>query len=93
MPAFAMDLHKSVLPAQGGMDLRKAEWRPATSEEHPMARHSPAKSKFKKKVEAVMHEYKEGSLHSGSGGKVKSRKQAVAVALSEGRRASRKKGY
>ena len=34
-------------------------------------------------VERVMHEYKEGDLKSGNGGKVKSRKQAVAIALSE----------
>ena len=33
----------------------------------------------------VMHEYKRGQLHSGSrkGPKVKSRKQAVAIAMSE----------
>jgi hypothetical protein len=42
-------------------------------------------SKGKGKVEKVMHEYKEGSLKSGGGGKVKSRKQAVAIALSEAR--------
>lgn len=34
-----------------------------------------------------MKEYKEGDLRSGSGGKVKSRKQAVAIALSEARKA------
>jgi hypothetical protein len=36
-----------------------------------------------------MHEYKEGKLHSGSkkGPKVKSRKQAIAIALSEAREA------
>ena len=34
-------------------------------------------------VERVMHEYKEGDLKSSSGDKVKSRKQAVAIALSE----------
>ena len=39
----------------------------------------------KKKVKKVMHEYKHGSLKSGSGGKVKSRKQAIAIALSEAR--------
>jgi len=41
-----------------------------------------------KKVEKVMREYKEGELHSGSkkGPKVKSRKQAVAIALSEARK-------
>lgn len=37
-----------------------------------------------KKVGKVMHEYKEGTLHSGKKGPVvKSRKQAVAIALSE----------
>ena len=41
----------------------------------------------KNKIEKVMHEYKEGTLKSGSGGKVTSRKQAVAVALSEARKA------
>lgn len=40
------------------------------------------------KVEKVMHEYKTGELHSGSakGPKVKSRKQAIAIALSEARK-------
>lgn len=37
------------------------------------------------KVQKVMHEYKEGTLHSGSkkGPVVKSRKQAIAIAMSE----------
>lgn len=40
--------------------------------------------KGKKKVKKVMREFKAGTLHSGKGGKVvKSRKQAVAIALSE----------
>ncbi|MEO8048782.1 MAG: DUF6496 domain-containing protein [Acidobacteriota bacterium] len=43
--------------------------------------------KGKGKVEKVMHEFKEGSLKSSSGKKVTNRKQAVAVALSEARRA------
>lgn len=38
---------------------------------------------MKQKVRKVMKEYKEGSLKSGSGAKVKSRKQAVAIAMSE----------
>ncbi len=38
----------------------------------------------KETVERVMHEFKHGELRSGtSGQKVKSRKQAVAIALSE----------
>jgi len=37
-----------------------------------------------KKVGKVMGEYKEGTLHSGKGGKiVKNPKQAVAIAISE----------
>ncbi len=41
------------------------------------------------KIRKVMREFKKGSLRSGSkrGPKVKSRKQAVAIAMSEARRA------
>jgi Family of unknown function (DUF6496) len=40
-----------------------------------------------KKVERAMHEKKEGSLKSGrSGKKVTSRKQAIAIGLSEARK-------
>lgn len=38
------------------------------------------------KVEKVMREYKHKSLRSSSGAKVRKRKQAVAIALSEARR-------
>ena len=45
-----------------------------------------------KKVAKVMKEFKAGSLHSGKGGKVvKSRKQAVAIAMSEAKMAKKKK--
>ena len=44
----------------------------------------------KRKIEKVMHEFKEGTLTSGSGGKIEDRKQAVAIALSEARRAGAK---
>ena len=37
------------------------------------------------KVEKAMHELKEGTLKSGSGKKVTSKKQAVAIGLSEAR--------
>ena len=41
-------------------------------------------TKAQKKVGKVMGEYKEGTLHSGKGGKVvKNPKQAIAIALSE----------
>jgi len=42
------------------------------------------KAKTGGKVGKVMHEYKAGTLHSGKGGPVvKSRKQAIAIAMSE----------
>jgi hypothetical protein len=50
-------------------------------------------AKYSKKaqgqVKRTMHKRKKGALKSGSGRKVKSKKQAIAIALSE----SRKKGY
>ena len=51
-------------------------------------------SKKQSKVARVMHEYKHGELRSSSGGKVRSRKQAVAIAMSESgqSRARRKRG-
>jgi hypothetical protein len=45
----------------------------------------------KRKVKKVMHEYKEGELKSGSGRKVKSRKQAIAIAMSESGQSKRRK--
>jgi hypothetical protein len=42
--------------------------------------------KASRKVERAMHERKQGTLRSGSGRKVKSRKQAIAIGLSEARR-------
>jgi len=47
--------------------------------------------KASRKVEKAMHEMKRGSLRSGrSGQKVKSRKQAIAIGLSQARRAGGK---
>jgi hypothetical protein len=46
------------------------------------------KSSARRKVKRAMHERKRGTLRSGrSGKKVKSRKQAIAIGLSEARRA------
>lgn len=39
-----------------------------------------------KKVEKAMHQKKEGTLKSGSGKKVTSDKQAIAIGLSEARK-------
>ena len=47
--------------------------------------------KAQQKVRRAMHERKAGKLRSGrSGKKVKSRKQAIAIGLSEARRAGAK---
>lgn len=47
-------------------------------------------AKGQAKVHKVMHEYKHGQLKSGGRKKVKSRKQAVAIALSEARHSGAK---
>lgn len=53
-----------------------------------MAKYGP---KAQKKIGKVMREYKEGSLRSGrSRKKVKNRKQAVAIAISEARKSGAK---
>jgi len=52
-----------------------------------MAKYS---KKASDKVEKVMHEKKRGTLKSGSGKKVTSRKQAIAIALSEARKSGAK---
>lgn len=56
--------------------------------------HKKAVKRHKKdKIEKVMHEFKEGALHSGSkkGPKVSNPKQAIAIALSESRKVAKKK--
>jgi Family of unknown function (DUF6496) len=42
-----------------------------------------ASTRQKRKVGKVMREYKRGQLKSGGRGRVKSRRQAVAIAMSE----------
>ncbi len=49
-------------------------------------KHLPAKDK----VEVVMKEFKRGTLNSGSGQKVTNPKQAIAIGLSEARKAGTK---
>ena len=51
------------------------------------------KTKAQKKIHTVMKEFSEKELHSGSkrGPKVTSRKQAIAIALSESKKIGKKK--
>ncbi len=42
--------------------------------------------KVQKEVREAMHEFKKGTLKSGGDTKVKSRKQAIAIGLSEARK-------
>jgi hypothetical protein len=44
------------------------------------------KERGKRKVSKVLREHKSGELRSGSGKKVTSRRQAIAIALSEKRK-------
>lgn len=56
----------------------------------PMRGQRTATNKMNAKAEKVMGEYKEGTLHSGKGGPVvKTRNQAVAIALSEANKAKK----
>ncbi len=52
-----------------------------------------AKAAKKRKMHKVMSEYKSGELHSGSkaGPEVKNRAQAIAIAMSEARKAAKYK--
>jgi len=52
-----------------------------------MAKYS---EKAQDKVHKALHEEKEGTLKSGSGKKVTSRKQAIAIGLSEARKSGAK---
>lgn len=60
---------------------------------HKYHEHVSKKVEKSPKIHKVMHEFKHGTLHSGSkhGPEVKSRKQAVAIAISEAKRNKGKK--
>ena len=62
-----------------------------TAKKKSAAKKTSAKTTAQKKVKKVMHERKAGTLRSGkSGKKVTSRKQAIAIGLSEARKAGAK---
>lgn len=88
VPGYDMDRLPAKKPPGRTMDL--APSKPEKGEYQGYAKGGIAKGKAK--IAKVMGEYKRGKLHSGSkkGPKVKSREQAVAIALSEARKAGAK---
>jgi hypothetical protein len=67
-------------------------WKPLGVREYLANEESMARktTKGRTKTKKVMHEYKHGTLKSGGRKKVTSRKQAVAIALSEARKSGAK---
>lgn len=88
----AMPGHRA--PVQRNVDQtdKPMSERPAPKQRHDDTSKPMAKG-GRTKVTKVMHEFKAGDLHSGSktGPKVTNPKQAVAIALSEAKRAPMKK--
>jgi Family of unknown function (DUF6496) len=69
----------------------RAKSRPSRSRAKGRSSKKRYGNKASQKVEKAMHEMKRGTLRSGgSGRKVRSRKQAIAIGLSEARRAGGK---
>ena len=56
------------------------------------ARRNVRTKRGRAKVAKVMREYHAGELHSGGGGLVQDPAQAKAIAMSEGRKADRRRG-
>lgn len=74
-------------PTSGSYRSTKGISKSAYDQPHGMKYTKGGKVKMQKKVGKVMSEFKEGSLHSGKDGPVvKNPKQAIAIALSEGRK-------
>ena len=84
--AFASDLFRTVRNAHGIKQPRLWLVKMATN-----SKSRKYSKKASSKVGRVMHEMKRGKLNSGkSGRKVKSRKQAIAIGLSEARKSGAK---
>ena len=71
-------------PRKRASSRRKAPARKAPARKSSSRRYGKAASE---QVEEALHELKRGELHSGKGGPVvKSRKQAIAIGLSQARK-------
>jgi hypothetical protein len=87
------DRRPAVRPLEGALNAI-AQAQPNVPGQAMMKKGGAAKSvAYEKKVGKVMGEFKSGDLHSGSkeGKDVKNPKQAIAIALSEARNATKKK--
>jgi hypothetical protein len=73
--------------AAGGRKSRGAASSRKPARRRGRRRYGPVAAK---KVEETMRERKRGTLRSGSGGKVKTREQAIAIGLSKARKAGAK---
>jgi Family of unknown function (DUF6496) len=67
-----------------------AYWAGCTFPEFEMAKRRKYSKSAGKEVEREMRRYKRGKAKSGRGGKVKSRKQAIAIGLSKARKKGKK---
>lgn len=74
--------------AKQWLENKIAEYKMALEIRGVMAKGGMTKKEFQaKKIGKVMHEFKQGDLHSGRSGKiVKNREQAIAIGLSEAKR-------
>lgn len=76
-------------------DKEKSKKKEHKKEHKEKKKHDPKKKHVNKdaKVEKVLHEFKEGELHSGSkkGPKVTNKRQALAIAINESKKAKKKK--
>ena len=84
---FSEEAVETVVNMETGIDL---DFTPESKEQGLIM--DKGKSKGKMKIKKVIREFEDGDLHSGSkkGPKVEDKKQAVAVALSEARKAGDK---
>jgi hypothetical protein len=88
MPEIGAILGAAVKTVAGTSPAKLRHHVHSRDEDHAMATYG---KKASDKVEKTMHERKEGTLESGKSGKtVTSRKQAIAIGLSEARKAGAK---
>lgn len=76
--------------ARSASSKKKSSRAHSASSSSPSSGHRKYSRKAQSKVGKVMHEYKHGKLKSRGKTKVKSRKQAIAIGISEARKSGAK---